>query len=135
GPQDGQARVDHGRELPREDRQLLELDLLLRQIDVEATALFADLERREPLLAQSLQDERLVVGNDRAADQVPPPVADLVGVGDGHGLSVTSRPGRRTFRTNRSPTSWRRLRRATIRPRRRPTISRRNRRGVRAPAG
>src|SRR5512132_63862 len=86
GTQDRQPRVDHRGELPREHRQLLELDLLLGQLDVEPATLFADLERREALLAEPLQDQRLVVRNEGPADEVPAAVADLVRVGVGHRL-------------------------------------------------
>src|SRR5262249_21349421 len=82
--EDRQTRIHHRGELTREDRELLELDLLLGQLDVHAAALLADLERRQPLLAESLQDERLAVGDERSADQVAAAVADLVRVGAGH---------------------------------------------------
>jgi hypothetical protein len=58
--QQGQARVDHRCELTREDREILELDLLPRQkldLSPSSLALDLDLEGDEALLAKTREDE------------------------------------------------------------------------------
>ncbi len=90
--QDRQPGVHHGGELPREDRDLLELDLRGPDVDleVEALLLLADLERDVSHLAEALEDQALVVRDQRAGDEVPGLVPNLVLVGIRHSRLPTS---------------------------------------------
>ena len=59
-------------------------------LEVEALLLLADLERGVAHLAEALEDQALVVGDQRAGDEVPGLVADLVLIGLRHSRLPTS---------------------------------------------
>src|SRR5690606_13899578 len=79
--------IDHGRQLPARDREVLERRLLLagaeRELDVEADASdrLGDLDRGDAERAQPGDDRRLARGLEPALDELPGTVATAVRVG------------------------------------------------------
>ena len=88
----GKPGVDHRGELPREDRDLLQLHLLGRSSSMFRPRFCLPTSSGvKPCSRRRCSDQGFVVGDERARDQVPAAVADLVGVGVRH-RSLTSHP-------------------------------------------